>query len=140
MRYACSVLLLCFSLSVQAGGVGSVAEAESLAESMIEKFVDKNFKAGLDLAKEHWPLPEVEIDNLLNQIEQQWPIVDQRYGQATGKEFLFNEKIGNSFLRYYFLHKFQNHAIYWKITFYKPTNKWLINEVQFLDDLDILYR
>jgi len=35
--------------------------------------------------------------------------------------------------------KFENHAIYWQFTFYKPKDKWLVNGVQFLDSLDILY-
>lgn len=117
----------------------SFADTKILADKMVSNFVKKEFKQGIELAKPHWPLPEVELNGLVNQIQTQWPIVDQRFGQAIGKEFVKEERIGASFVRYYYLHKFQNHSIYWNIAFYKPKDVWIVNGVQFLDTLDILY-
>ncbi len=92
------------------------------------------------LAKPYWPLPQAELDNLIKTIEKQWPVVDKRFGQAVGYELATEQNIGGSFLRYYFLHKFKNHAIYWKMTFYKPEENWVVNGVSFKDNLDILYK
>ncbi len=133
------ILVLIANISF-AENMKSAEETRNLADKMINKFVKKEFQQGLALAKAYWPLPEVEIDGLANQIKTQWPIVDQRFGKTTGQEFIKKEKIGDSFIRYYYLHKFQNHAIYWKFTFYKPSNKWVVNGVQFLDTLDVLYK
>lgn len=134
--------LLVMALSSQSLAIGlkSTDKTLELTDILMQDFISKDFKGGIEKVKKHWPLPEVEMDNLLNLILQQWPIVDQRYGQAVGYEFLHSESIGDSFVRHYYLHKFNNHAIYWKFTFYKPNNKWVVNGVEFLDTLDLLYK
>ncbi|WP_054694382.1 hypothetical protein [Geotalea toluenoxydans] len=81
----------------------------------------------------------MEIDGLANQIATQWPVVQQRFGKATGKEFVREESIGKSFVRYYYLHKFENHSLLWRFTFYKPLNTWKINGIQYIDDFDYLF-
>jgi hypothetical protein len=134
------IALIFLSLQANAGDLKSSQDTVKLSNQVMEDFVGKNFKAGIGKIKVHWPLPEVEMDNLLNLIMQQWPIIDQRFGQAIGKEFLYSESIGDSFIRHYYLHKFHNHAIYWKLTFYKPNDTWVVNGVEFLDSLDLLYK
>ncbi|BDX08329.1 hypothetical protein [Planctobacterium marinum] len=131
--------LLFLSFSTLADGFKSEQEAKEFTDKMMEQFVNKKFQQGLNEAKKYWPLPDVEIDGLANQIAQQWPIVDQRFGQAIDSEFVSEKRIGESFLRYYYLHKFENHAIYWQIDFYKPRDEWKINSILFLDTLETLY-
>lgn len=133
--------LLCLvSCATFAEGFKTEAEAREFSDKMMDQFINKKFQQGLDAAKPYWPLPDVEIDGLANQIAQQWPIVDQRFGQAIEAEFISEKRIGNSFLRYYYLHKFENHAIYWQIDFYKPREDWKINSILFLDTLETLYQ
>jgi len=123
-----------------AKNLSTQTDTKALADKMVNHFIKKEFTQGMAVAKPHWPLPKVELDNLIKQIEKQWPIVDKRFGQAVGSELIHDQKIGDSFLRYYYLHKFKNHAIYWKITFYKPEDNWVVNGVSFKDNLDILYK
>ncbi len=134
------IFLFFISALAFGNGLQSSNDTKVLADEMIKAFVKKEFKQGLGLAKLYWPLPEVEIDGLANQISTQWPIIDQRFGESTGYEFVQEERIGDSFIRYYYLHKFQNHAIYWQLTFYKPEDSWLVNEVTFKDSLEILFQ
>ena len=131
--------LLTYSSFVNAKTLNSVGETQALSEQMMGHYIKKEFKEGMAVAKPHWPLPKVELDNLTKKIEKQWPIVDKRFGNAISFELVETKKIGNSFIRYFFLHKFKNHAIYWRISFYKPEDKWVINGVSFKDNLDILY-
>lgn len=140
MKVLIGIFFLLFINLSFAEPLKSIESTKEVADKMVNHFVKKEFKQGLDGAKQHWPLPEVELNGLLNQIQTQWPIVDQRFGQAIGKEFVKEERIGSSFVRYYYLHKFQKHSIYWKIEFYKPKDKWIVNGVSFLDDLNVLYR
>lgn len=139
MKILTSLTLLFFINVSFAESLKSFDDTKNIANKMVSHFVKKEFKQGIELAKPHWPLPEVELNGLVNQIQTQWPIVDQRFGQAIGEEFVREERIGSSFVRYYYLHKFQNHSIYWNIAFYKPKDTWVVNGVQFLDSLDILY-
>ena len=134
-------LAFLFVINISFAGVLKTEEdTRGLADKMMDQFIKKEFQKGIDLAKPNWPLPEVELDGLINLISTQWPVVDQRYGQALGVEFVREERIGSSFIRYYYLHKFQNHAIYWKFTFFKPNDTWVVNGVSYDDSLDVLYR
>ena len=122
-----------------AGGFKTEREIRSFTDKLINHFINSDFQKGLNETKPYWPLPEVEIDGMANQIKQQWPIVDQRFGKAIAGEFVGEKRIGKSFLRYFYLHKFENHAIYWQIDFYKPRGEWQINQITFRDKLDSLY-
>lgn len=134
-----ALFLISTTSSAAPTGLGSPQEARLLTDKIIGLFVDRAFQQGLDLAKSHWPLPEKEIDSLALQIASQWHVVDQRYGAVTGHEFIREEKIGTSFIRYYYLHKFENHALYWQFTFYKPKKSWIINSITYLDELEVLF-
>ncbi len=114
-------------------------ETKAFSDKIVGLFVQEKFVEGLDLTKAHWPLKPVEIDGLANQIDQQWVMVRQRFGNATGMEYVKTERIGTSFIRHSYLHKFANHAIYWRIDYYKPTDEWIVNSIVFLDQLDELY-
>ncbi len=141
-----TTLLTACLLSLTYAGIANAKDLRSpndtkvISEKMVGHFIKKEFTEGMAIAKPHWPLPQVELDNLIKKIEKQWPIVDKRFGQAINYELVREQKIGDSFIRYYYLHKFKNHAIYWKITFYKPENEWVVNGVSFKDNLDILYQ
>lgn len=139
MNKIIKVIFLLISASAFSQGMNNVSDTRKLADSMVELFIQKEFQQAIDLAKPHWPLAKVELDVLVNQITGQWPIVDQRFGDAIGSEYVKSEAIGKSFIQYYYLHKFQNHAIYWKISFYKPKDIWVVNNLLFLDKLDPLY-
>jgi hypothetical protein len=139
MKPVIVVLILLVSGIAYANDLNTVEQTKELSDRIIDHFLKAEFQKGLELAKIHWPIPAVEVDALANQIKTQWPIVDQRFGKPTGKEFVKQERIGNSFIRYFYLHKFDNHSIYWRFTFYKPKNTWKINSIQFLDDLDALF-
>ena len=133
------ILTLIAAQTVSADTLKKPQETKTLSNRIMQHFLKEEFVKGLDLAKEHWPLPPVEIDGLANKIKTQWAIVQQRFGKPTGMELVKEEKISNSFIRYYYLHKFEKHAIYWEFVFYKPKNKWVINGIVFKDDLNLLF-
>ena len=140
MKSILFIVMFTFSATLLASGFQSEKEAKMFSDSLMDKFVAKKIDEGLDSAKPYWPIPAVEVDGLANQISRQWPIIDQRFGKSISKEFLQQKRIGESFLRYYYLHKFENHSIYWQIDFYRPKSEWKINSIIFLDQLEVLYQ
>lgn len=138
MKYL-TIIFLLVSLQVQASGFSTAEETRKFSDQTIELFVQGKFNEALNQAKPFWPIPAVEVDGLANQIAQQWPVIDRRFGASLASEFVRTEKIANSFVRHYYLHKFENHAIYWQIDFYKPKDSWKINMIVFLDSLDVLF-
>ena len=139
MKFIFGLIILLMATNVFADDLKSLKQTRDLSDKIVNQFVHADFKQGLALAKPHWPLPEIEIDGLANQIANQWPLVDRRFVKPTGKEFVREERIGESFVRYSYLHKFDNHSIYWRITFYKPSDIWIVNGIQFLDNLEPLF-
>ena len=139
MRVVLGIMFVLFAGFSSANTLNNEESTRVLSDKMIQHFYKKEFQKGINLAKPYWPLADVELDNLVNTIKGQWPVVDQRFGEATGTDFIKTEKIGSSFIRYYYLHKFNNHAIYWQITFYKPESEGKVNNLLYLDTLDPLY-
>ena len=139
MKKLALFILLFSCVGASADSLNQKEKTLALSNAIVEKFIGSDFDAGINLLRPHWPLPMGELDKLLAQIKEQWPIVDQRFGKAVGGELVRKEAIGDSFIRYYHLHKFQNHSIYWRISFYKPENTWIVNGITFLDSLDLLY-
>lgn len=122
-----------------AEGFKTEKEIRAFSDKFMDQIIKANFKKAFDSTKSVWPLPEVEIDGIVNKIKQQWPMIENRFGMPVDKEWIKEKRIGKSFLRYYYLHKFENHSIYWYIDFYKPRDLWLINRVLFRDNLDVLF-
>jgi hypothetical protein len=139
MRTLIIVLSLIVAQSASAEPLKDIKETKALSDQIMQHFIKAEFVEGLDLAKSHWPLPPVEIDGLANNINTQWSVVQQRFGKPTGLEVIKEERLGRSFIRYYYLHKFENHAIYWRFTYYKPKEIWKVNGITFKDDLDFLF-
>lgn len=139
MRKIIFIILLIISTHSYSNGFKSESEIRKFFDVIVEHFVNKEFTTGLNLAKPYWPIPSVEIDGLANQIKKQWPVIDQRFGKSLSKEFIKSEKIGGSFIRYYYLQKFDKHAVYWQIDLYKPVNSWKINNITFNDNVGVLF-
>jgi len=139
MRTWIIVFLIIVAQSASAASLKDISETKSLSNKIMQHFIKAEFIKGLDIAKAYWPLPPVEIDGLANKINTQWSVVQQRFGKPTGLEFIQEERLGKSFVRFFYLHKFENHAIYWKFTYYKPKNGWKINSITFQDKLDFLF-
>jgi hypothetical protein len=135
--------LLCLLLAPAAAWAddfASLAEAKRATDRAVELFASEKFAEGYGLLKAYWPLPPVEVDNLANQTNIQWPLVRQRFGATIGTEFVSQSEGGASLARFIYLQKFQNHAIRWVFTFYKPKDRWIVNGVSFDDQLHLLLK
>ena len=139
LRVWAIVLMIIAAQSASGASLNEISDTKSLSHKIMQHFLKSEFVEGLNIAKAHWPLPPVEIDGLANKINTQWSMVQQRFGKPTGIEFIKEERLGKSFVRFYYLHKFENHAIYWKFTYYKAKNKWKVNGITFRDDLEFLF-
>jgi hypothetical protein len=136
------VALLCILLApfaARADGLATLSEARKVSDRAVALFVQEKFAEGYGSLKAYWPLPAVEIDNLANQTNMQWPIVRQRFGTSIGTDFVRQIDGGSSFARFVYLQKFQNHAVRWVFTFYKPKDQWIINAVSFDDKIELLF-
>ena len=119
--------------------LASVGEARNVADQAMALVKQEKFAEAYGTVKAFWPLPAIEIDGLANQMNTQWPMVQQRYGKSLATEFISERKIGDSFIKYTYLQKFERHAIRWTFVFYKPKDRWLVNGVSWDDGVNELF-
>ena len=122
-----------------AGEFESLADARKFTDRTVELFRDEKIVEAFESMKPYWPLPAAEIETVASQTSLQWPVVRQRFGPSVGTEFVKQLDGGPSFARFIYLQKFQNHAIRWVFTFYKPKDRWVINAVSFDDQVNLLF-
>lgn len=141
MKIIClSILfLLAFSAVAVSDDLAGLADTRKVSDKAVSLFKDEKFAEGYGILKRYWPLPPVEIDNLVNQTQTQWPTVKQRFGTSIAVEFVRETKVGASLVQYTYLQKFENHAIRWTLTFYRPRDRWVINSVSFDDEIYTLF-
>jgi hypothetical protein len=138
----CIVLVLtiiAFASFTHAKGLKNDKQTKDLATRATNLFGEEKIKEGFLLLKPHWPMPEAEIENLINQTEMQWSVVEKRFGKSISVEFIREERIAESFIKYLFMQKFENHAIRWEIIFYKPRDIWKMNMVKWDDKIHLLF-
>jgi len=133
------IAVLALWLPLAHAGLKTEAEIRRFADSIVEKAGQGKSTEAFALTKKHWPLPSEEIDNLAHQTESQLEMVRSRFGDVLGHEFIMEEKIGNSFLRYQYIVKFERHAVRWVLIFYKPKDEWMLNMVKWDDQIELLY-
>lgn len=132
------LLLMLFSWHSHAAELDQAATRQ-LTDKAMALFVANKLKEGYRVFVPHWPLPESEINTLIEQTEKQWSIVSSRFGTSAGYEFIATKRAGNSLIRHIYIQKFTNHAIRWQFTFYKPNNKWRVNSIVFDDQIGNLF-
>ena len=80
MKFLFGFLWLIVSSIAWADGFNSKNETKKFADKFMDYMVAGQFQEGLNFAKPYWPIPEVEVDGIANQINMQWPLIDQRFG------------------------------------------------------------
>jgi hypothetical protein len=139
MKLYILISMMIFPGLAAAAGLESEGEAEQFLNAFTAQLLAEDFDEAFDSIRPHWPIPGEEIDGIVDTISRQWPAAKARFGDGVGIELVKKQSIGKSLLRYYYLHKFESHAIFWRIDLYKPTNEWKVNAVIFLDSLDALF-
>ena len=119
--------------------LATVAETRKVADQAMAFVKQEKFEEAYGAVKAFWPLPAVEIDGLANQMKTQWPMVQQRFGKSLATEFINERRVGQSFIRYTYLQKFERHAIRWTFSFYRPADGWVVNAVSWDDGVSELY-
>ena len=133
---------LAIPAGAQEAGAGkklAIADTRALADQAMKLVQQEKLVEAYAVVKAFWPAPAVEIDGLANQTNTQWPMIQQRFGKSTSTEFIEESKVGESFIRYTYLQKFERHAIRWTFVFYKPVSHWLVNSVAWDDGVHELF-
>lgn len=137
--FTAAALFLILSSVTHADSLKSAAEARQLTDRVMTRLAAGDLEGGLRLAKPYLIIPEAEFEAMLGQAKLQRPAMSQRFGKSIGREFLREDKVGESFLRIVQIQKFEKHATRWTFIFYRGSEGWVLNTFHFDDNVRALF-
>lgn len=139
MMVGCLILMIGRGVATESEPLKNVRATKKLAQnvvSMVENgFVEEAFKQ----LKQNWPLAPGEVEDLMAHTLEQRKVVIERFGKSLGVEFIRTEEVGTSLVRHVFIEKFERHALRWQLSFYKPSDVWVVNSVYWDDKISEFY-
>ena len=120
--------------------VASMDAAMTLSDRMMRSIEAGNTREALTLGKPHTVITAEQIEALIQQVEQQKPGMDERYGKSVGYELIRNDTIHDSLIRAIFLHRFERHAVVWQLLWYRGKDGWVLSNISYTDQLPQLFR
>lgn len=74
----------------------------------------------------------------IDQLRRQTEVVQNTFGKFLGPELLREERLGTSLVRLVYLLKSEKHLTVWEFYFYKPKGAWIVSQIQFNDNFNLL--
>ncbi|MCW8884987.1 MAG: hypothetical protein OQK12_06985 [Motiliproteus sp.] len=139
MKHFLTISALVFSANCLSAPIIDIEGSKQLCQQAADAFGAGDPKRSFDILKQHWPLPAQEIDALTYQTESQLKMVESRFGQVLGADFVNTKVAGTSFVRHTYIAKFEKHAVRYMCVFYKPRDHWLVNSVVWDDQTQALF-
>lgn len=135
------VIMLAFTIISFAENIGFEDEkrVREYCNSFIEYIVDEEIQKAFDLIEGQWIFSPSEIQSIEVQAIKQLDLVKGRFGNILGYKMLKQEIVGDMFLKYTYIVKYENHIIRWIFIFYKSEDVWLLNTIRFDDSIDKLF-
>ena len=133
MRLLIFISILLTSLTTLADTLKDKDAAKALAKSVMDQVEKKQPVKALGLMKPYLVIPSSEFEVMTEQMKLQMPLIEQRFGQTLGVEFVGTEEVGESLMLVTYIQKFEKHVMRWKFYFYKPSKEWVLNTF-FTDD------
>jgi len=109
-------------------------EARELADRAMKKVGEGDLEGGLLLTKPFLNIPVAEFEVALNQMRAQTPAMTIRFGKSIGFEFISQSSLGESLLRFVYIHRFETHAMRWSFIFYRTSKGWVLDTFKTDDD------
>ncbi len=140
MKYILSTVILVSGLNLFASDLITENDSKVTCKNSLHNIQKGKISKAFNDIKEFWPLPSAEIDNVAYQTKSQLNMVSKRFGNAIGIDFIGTQKAGKSFLKHTYILKYENTAIRYVCTFYKPSKKWIINTIKWDDNTSLLFK
>ena len=134
-------LVLAALISVEAfsGDLKSKEDINSLVSEVMALAAAGRSADGLSLLKPYLMIPPAEFDESLEQLKLKEPKMEQRFGKIVGAELLDLKEVGESLMLAVFIQKFEKHVMQWRLYFYRPADKWILNTYRTDDKISNLF-
>lgn len=94
------ILIALFPVIVKADTLPTLTAAKEVTDKAMTMIAGNDLEGGLKLLKPYLVIPAAEFDVMLSQATMQLPAISQRFGNSVGKEFIREDKVGDSLVRF----------------------------------------
>jgi hypothetical protein len=133
------ILIALFPVIVKADTLPTLTAAKEVTDKAMTMIAGNDLEGGLKLLKPYLVIPTAEFDVMLGQAKMQLPVISQRFGNSVGKEFIREDKVGDSLARFIFTQKFEKTVTRWLFFYYKSPSGWVLNTFTYDDNLQLLF-
>jgi hypothetical protein len=121
-------LLVALGVPAHSDTLSSPAELRKFADGVMGSIGAGNFDGAVKQIRMYTGLPAAEFDVFTAQVANQLPALLQRYGPATGYDFVREDVAGQSLIRLVYLEKHEKSALRWAFIFYKGEKGWVLSD------------
>ncbi|WP_310447107.1 hypothetical protein [Thiobacillus sp.] len=139
MKYLLILLFALFAETVKAETLPTLTAAKAITDKAMTMIAGNDLEGGLKLLKPYLVIPAAEFDVMLGQATMQQPAISQRFGKSVGKEFIREDMVGDSLVRFIFTQKFEKTVVRWLFFYYKSPSGWVLNTFTYDDSFQLLF-
>jgi len=110
-----------------------------IIDSAIQKITDEKFQDGINILKKYCIFSSIQMDSIGVEMQKQWPLIKENYGNKVGTEYIKTESIGKSFARVIMLAKYDRFALVFYTILYNSKDGWIIVDFTFNDKVRDLF-
>lgn len=134
------VLLIAGAAAAQANTLASEAECRILADNAVILMTQGKFSEAIKAIGPYTAINQEQLAKMGQQFSSQREKLLPVYGKRVAVEFIRQETVGGSMLRYLYLEKFENNALVIWFTFYRPEARWKILSFGWHDKPQTLFK
>jgi len=135
IRVVLIVLYLAVGSLYPIGAYASDGKTRDHSEKLMGEFTADTFNEEFRFLEKY--LSPKLAEDLRTQLKGVWNDSDQV--RAVEYELISKEKLGKSFVQYYYLLKFDTGALYVLLRYYNVRDNWIIQKVKYGDDYEFLF-
>lgn len=133
------VLLIPLASAAQVAQLHTEEDARAVSDEVMERVVRGDYEAAFEQLRSYWPFASAELDALLDTTVAQRTQVAPRFGKSLGHTLIRSRTVEESLLELVYMEKTERHALRWVFLFYKPHDRWILNNIEWNDDIDALF-
>ena len=136
---ACLFFMVNSLLAAEDKFLNTKNDTKKICDRFMQKIVAGKIEAAFAIIEPYFPIPESELSMIIIQTVKQLGMSEQRFGNPIGYEFIKEDEVKETLIKYTYLEKFDKHAVRWIFVFYKPEEKWLVNHFVWDDNIQALF-
>ena len=112
---------------------------KKLCENFLDKINEEKYYEAYEMIKPYFPISEKDYGKILEETAKQLPKVKTKFGKTIGYSLAKKQENGKIFIKYTYIQKYEISVIRWSFTFYKPKKNWIINDLTFDENKEMIF-